>query len=97
MSSWEKLFPFPTNALLQIPVENTGRINYEAVVVHSHKGIISPVFIDSIEIKGGWEMQGFPFEKEPNLAVLKNVRVLANSNTTAAKIKETLARVPAIS
>lgn len=42
----------PLNATLDILVENLGRINYGAEIIHNLKGIISPVTIDSVEIKG---------------------------------------------
>ncbi len=52
----------PFNATLQILVENMGRINYGAEIVHNKKGIISPVTIDGIEILGDWEMYRLPME-----------------------------------
>ncbi len=36
----------PLNATLDILVENMGRINYGAEIIHNLKGIISPVMID---------------------------------------------------
>lgn len=93
---YELPIDIPFNATLQILVENMGRINYGAEIVHNHKGIISPVFIDSTEIRGGWEMQGLPFEKEPDFAALKGVKVLTNSKATAEKNKKLLAGAPVI-
>lgn len=57
----------PLNATLDILVENMGRINYGAEIVHNLKGIISPVMIDSVEVKGNWKMYRLPFNAEPNL------------------------------
>jgi len=93
--NYELPVDIPFNATLQILVENMGRINYGADIVHNHKGIISPVFIDSIEIKGGWEMRGLPFEKSPDPAAL-GIKVLANSKATAGKNKKSLAGAPVV-
>jgi beta-galactosidase len=57
----------PANGTLDILVENMGRINYGAEIIHNLKGIISPVKIDGNEIKGHWEMFKFPMENEPDL------------------------------
>jgi beta-galactosidase len=62
----------PLNATLAILVENMGRINYGAEIVHNLKGIISPVMIDSVEIKGNWKMYRLPFNTEPNLQTFNN-------------------------
>lgn len=50
---------------LEILVENMGRINYGAEIVHNLKGIISPVKIDGVEIYGNWEMLPLPFNTFP--------------------------------
>ena len=57
----------PFNATLEILVENMGRINYGSEIIHNLKGIISPVVIDGIEIKGNWQMYKFPLEQKPDL------------------------------
>ena len=57
----------PFNATLDILVENMGRINYGAEIIHNLKGIISPVMIGGNEITGGWNMYPFPMDKEPDL------------------------------
>lgn len=57
----------PFNAVLEILVENMGRINYGSEIVNNRKGIISPVMIDSTEITGNWNMYRFPFNEKPNL------------------------------
>lgn len=53
---------------LDILVENMGRINYGANIVHNLKGIISPVKINGVEIFGNWEMFPLSFDKFPNYA-----------------------------
>lgn len=50
---------------LEILVENMGRINYGAEIVHNLKGIISPVTIDGSEVFGSWEMFPLPFDQFP--------------------------------
>lgn len=65
----------PFNGMLEILVENMGRINYGAEIVHNSKGIISPVFLNDFEISGGWEMYKMPLNEAP---VIKNEMVKAN-------------------
>ncbi len=55
----------PFNATLDILVENMGRINYGAEIIHNLKGIIGKVMIDEVEITGGWKMTGMPFNTVP--------------------------------
>jgi len=55
----------PADAELKILVENMGRINYGAEIPNNQKGIISPIYIDSTEIKGNWVMYQFPFDQVP--------------------------------
>ena len=62
----------PFNAKLEILVENMGRINYGAEIIHNLKGIISPVRIDSTEITGNWEMYRLPMDKAPDLKSMKD-------------------------
>lgn len=50
---------------LEILVENMGRINYGAEIVHNLKGIISPVKINGTEVSGNWEMLPLPFDAFP--------------------------------
>lgn len=50
---------------LDILVENMGRINYGAEIVHNLKGIISPVKINGTEISGDWQMFPLPFDEFP--------------------------------
>ncbi len=59
----------PFNGMLEILVENMGRINYGAEIVHNQKGIISPVLLNGFEISGGWEMYRMPMDEAP---VVKN-------------------------
>lgn len=50
---------------LDILVENMGRINYGAEIVHNLKGIIEPVKINQADITGNWEMFSLPFDQFP--------------------------------
>lgn len=50
---------------LDILVENMGRINYGAEIVHNLKGIIEPVKINQGDITGNWEMFPLPFDQFP--------------------------------
>jgi len=63
----------PFNGILDILVENMGRINYAAEIIHNLKGIISPIKIDSVVISGGWKMYQFPMDHEPDLKYYSNV------------------------
>jgi len=62
----------PFNATLELLVENMGRINYGAEIIHNLKGIIAPVFINGIEITGSWQMYKLPIESNPDLTALAN-------------------------
>jgi beta-galactosidase len=62
----------PFNATLDILVENMGRINYGAEIIHNLKGIISPVTIAGNEITGNWNMYQFPMDHEPVLKAYPN-------------------------
>ncbi|MCL1932960.1 MAG: beta-galactosidase [Candidatus Azobacteroides sp.] len=62
----------PFNAKLSILVENMGRINYGAQIIHNTKGIISPVIINGIEIEGDWEMTQLPMNQTPQMNFLNN-------------------------
>jgi beta-galactosidase len=55
----------PFNARLDILVENMGRINYGAEIIHNLKGIISPVMINDQEITGNWQMFKLPMNAAP--------------------------------
>jgi Beta-galactosidase len=55
----------PFNGVLDILVENMGRINYGARIVQSSKGITKPVTIDGNEITGRWQMYGLPMDRMP--------------------------------
>ncbi len=84
----------PFNATLDILVENMGRINYGAEIIHNLKGIISPVTIDSNEITGNWKMYQFPMDKEPDLKSFankyeKNHPVIYNGNFNLTKTGDT--------
>jgi len=62
----------PFNAKLSILVENMGRINYGAQIIHNTKGIISPVIINGMEIEGDWEMTQLPMNQTPTINFLNN-------------------------
>ncbi|MBB4038296.1 beta-galactosidase [Dysgonomonas hofstadii] len=70
----------PFNSVLEILVENMGRINYGAEIVHNTKGIISPVKINDVEIEGNWEMYCLPMDKEP---VFDEIKANVYKNTPA--------------
>ena len=84
----------PFNGTLDILVENMGRINYGAEIIHNLKGIISPVIIDGNEIRGNWNMYQFPMENVPDLknysnAYTKNHPVIYKGAFTLAKTGDT--------
>ncbi|HEY5370321.1 MAG TPA: beta-galactosidase [Hanamia sp.] len=62
----------PFNATLDIFVENMGRINYGAEIIHNLKGIVSPIIINGNEITGNWNMYQFPMDHEPDLKAYPN-------------------------
>lgn len=66
-NKYELNVSIPFNGILEILVENMGRINYGAEIVHNTKGIISPVFINDYEISGGWEMYKMPMDQAPEV------------------------------
>ena len=72
----------PFNSKLSILVENMGRINYGAQIVHNNKGIVSPVLINGMEIEGDWTMTQLPMSETPP------VKFLDNSTANALKSAE---------
>ncbi len=62
----------PFNGTLDILVENMGRINYGAEIIHNLKGIISPVTIAGNAITGNWNMYQFPMDRAPDLKAFPN-------------------------
>jgi len=80
----------PFNATVDILVENMGRINYGAEIVHNTKGIISPVLIDDHHISGSWKMYSLPFDSMPTVtntvAAIKGTPAIYTASFTAAKI-----------
>ncbi|HSV09801.1 MAG TPA: beta-galactosidase [Hanamia sp.] len=84
----------PFNARLDILVENMGRINYGAEIIHNLKGIISPVTIDGNEITGSWKMYKIPMDSQPDLqhngnAYTKEHPVIYNGSFTLSKTGDT--------
>ncbi|MGI4822170.1 MAG: glycoside hydrolase family 35 protein [Janthinobacterium lividum] len=67
-NKYELDIQIPANATLELLVENMGRINYGADIVHNTKGIIEPVTINGLTITGDWSMYKLPFDKMPNLS-----------------------------
>ncbi len=63
----------PANALLEIFVENMGRINYGAEIPNNKKGIISAVTLNGMELRGNWNMYRIPFDSVPELSKKQNV------------------------
>lgn len=57
----------PFNSVMQIMVENMGRINYGTEIVRNNKGIVSPVTLAGNELVGYWEMYRLPMDKMPDL------------------------------
>jgi beta-galactosidase len=66
-NNYELQVTIPFNGMLEILVENMGRINYGAEIVHNQKGIISPVLLNDFEITGGWEMYKMPMDECPEV------------------------------
>ena len=62
----------PFNAQLDLLVENMGRINYGAEIIHNLKGILGTVSIDGNAITGHWQMRGMPLENAPDLTSFSN-------------------------
>ena len=60
----------PFNGVLDILVENMGRINYGARITQSIKGINGPVVIEGNEITGNWKMYKMPMSEMPNVDAL---------------------------
>lgn len=69
--NYEMDIDIPFNSTLSILVENMGRINYGAEIVHNLKGIISPVTINDMEITGDWKMYKLPMSAAPDLTKFK--------------------------
>ncbi len=57
----------PAGGTLDVLVENMGRINYGAELVDNRKGIIEPVTLDGVQLRG-WSMYRLPFGKPPRLS-----------------------------
>jgi len=77
----------PFNATLEILVENMGRINYGAEIVHNTKGIISPVRINDMEIVGDWSMYKLPMDKYPDLSQYAKTDVYENKTDKIQSLK----------
>lgn len=86
----------PFNSSLEILVENMGRINYGAEIVHNNKGIISPVQINGMDIEGDWEMYKLPMSEAPTMAKIGKSEALDNLQDTNSKLNAKLAGRPVI-
>ncbi|GAC1312116.1 MAG: beta-galactosidase [Mucilaginibacter sp.] len=62
----------PANGVLDILVENMGRINYGSEIVHNLKGIISPVILGGHDITGDWQMYKLPMSSVPGIGPTSN-------------------------
>lgn len=80
----------PFNATLQILVENMGRINYGAEMIHNIKGITGAVKIGEQEITGGWETRPLPFSEQPDLTKWGNAVTDAAQAATKLKAQPTV-------
>jgi beta-galactosidase len=80
----------PFNGTLELLVENMGRINYGAEIVHNTKGIIAPVVINGFELTGDWAMYKLPFDQVPDLAkyTAKNKEGKPTLYTAAFEVKQ---------
>ncbi|MCH4242151.1 MAG: beta-galactosidase [Prevotella sp.] len=58
----------PIGGVLDILVENMGRINYGARITDNNKGITKPVTIGGDTITGNWKMYKLPMDKVPGMA-----------------------------
>ncbi len=77
----------PFNSTLEILVENMGRINYGAEIVHNTKGIIQPVTINNIALEGNWEMYKLSMEQSPVLDNLSKSDVYNLGDAKANALK----------
>lgn len=75
----------PFNSVLEILVENMGRINYGSEIIHNRKGIIGEVKINNNIIEGEWEMYGLPMDKVPVLEKMPKSIVYDNKTEADAK------------
>ncbi len=65
-----------TGDRLDIVVENMGRINYGAEIVHNLKGIIEPIRINGNIISGNWQMFSLPFDQFPKHTYQKKILLI---------------------
>ncbi|MBS1558804.1 MAG: beta-galactosidase [Bacteroidetes bacterium] len=90
-NTYELNVDIPTGGVLDILVENMGRINYGAEIVNNTKGIIQPPAIDDKIISGEWKMYKFPFDRVPDFKNVKsqNVKGLPTIYSGTFELKET--------
>ncbi|WDF55736.1 glycoside hydrolase family 35 protein [Mucilaginibacter sp. KACC 22063] len=83
----------PANSTLDLLVENMGRINYGAEIVHNLKGITGDVKIDGQKITGNWQMYKLPMSTVPALNTashaVKSAPALYKGSFTLSKTGDT--------
>ncbi len=84
----------PANGILDILVENMGRINYGERITDNLKGMIAPITINDAEVKGNWKMYKLPMDKEPGVKTyssnyINEHPVIYNGSFTLAKTGDT--------
>ena len=60
----------PADGVMDILVENMGRINYGARITDNLKGIIRPVTLDGQALSGRWQMFRLPMSSPPDVSRL---------------------------
>lgn len=83
-NSYSTSVNIPFNSVLEIFVENMGRINYGSEIIHNRKGIIGEVKINDNIIEGEWEMYGLAMDKVPVLekmpeSIVHNIKTEADA------------------
>lgn len=81
----------PSGGVIDILVENMGRINYGAALVSDRKGIVEPVRVDSTDLTG-WSMYRLPFSSVSELTSARNAVSAEPGTPTVYRGSFTLAR-----
>jgi beta-galactosidase len=88
-NKYELEVQIPANATLELLVENLGRINYGAAIVHNTKGIIAPVVLNGEALTGNWRMYKLPFDQAPDLATYPAKNTVGQPTLYTATFKVT--------
>jgi beta-galactosidase len=64
-NKYEMDISIPVNGVLDLLVENMGRINYGEQITNNTKGIISGLLINDVPVTGNWQMFKMPFDRQP--------------------------------